>query len=83
MWSQVAWGLALQFIFGLIVLRWEVGRSILRCVANKVTTFLDYTAAGSAFVYGYLVTGQAESNVQIGTVFAFKVKTSQVFSNGS
>lgn len=64
----------MQFIFGLIVLRWEVGRMVLKCVGDKVTTFLDYTAAGSGFVYGFLVTDQNDSGISLGTVFAFKVR---------
>ena len=30
------WGLILQFIFGLIILRWDVGRAVIGCLGNKV-----------------------------------------------
>ena len=50
------WGLGLQFILGLIILRWSVGKNVFDCVGRKVKTFLDYTDAGSGFVFGYLVT---------------------------
>ena len=73
MWRQILWGLGLQFVFGLIVLRWDVGRSIIDCIGQKITTFLNYTNAGSGFVYGYLVSDQNNSQIALGFVFAFKV----------
>ncbi len=54
-WRHVTWGLALQFIFGLLILRWEHGRDFFNCLGGKVDTFLGYTDAGSSFVFGYLV----------------------------
>lgn len=50
-WRPVIWGLILQFILGLITLRWPVGRSIFQCVSGKVATFLDYAKAGASFVF--------------------------------
>jgi pyrimidine nucleoside transport protein len=69
----VTWGVALQFIFGLIVLRWDVGRQVIQCFGDKITVFLDYSNAGSGFVYGYLVTDNNASGIALGTVFAFRV----------
>lgn len=64
-WRPVIWGLILQFIFGLIMLRWPVGRSIFECVSNKVVTFLDYAKAGASFVFS--------KNIVKDGVFAFAV----------
>ncbi|KZS13467.1 Solute carrier family 28 member 3 [Daphnia magna] len=72
-WRHVMWGIALQLMFGLIVLRWDFGRRVFECLGQKVTTFLDYTNAGSSFVYGYLVTDQNTSGIALGTIFAFKI----------
>ena len=72
-WRHITWGVSLQLIFGLIVLRWDFGRSVFQCLGEKITTFLDYTNAGSGFVYGYLVTDQNTSGIALGTIFAFKV----------
>lgn len=69
----MSWGVALQFIFGLIVLRWETGRQIIDCLGKKITIFLSYTDAGSGVVYGYLVTDKNEAKIVLGTIFAFKV----------
>jgi len=54
-WRHVLWGLDLQFVFGLLILRWKVGKAVFGCLGDKVKTFLDYTDAGSGFVFGYLV----------------------------
>jgi pyrimidine nucleoside transport protein len=60
------WGLYIQFVLGLITIRWSVGRSIFQCIGDKVATFLAYTDAGSSFVYGDMLIGSG--------VFAFKVR---------
>ncbi len=54
----VAWGVSLQLLFGLLILRWELGKSVLACVSKKVDKFLAFTDAGSGFVFGFLVTQQ-------------------------
>ncbi|XP_024877586.1 solute carrier family 28 member 3 [Temnothorax curvispinosus] len=64
-WRPVIWGLILQFIFGLIMLRWSVGHSIFDCVSGKVVTFLDYAKAGANFVFSKEIVGEG--------VFAFAV----------
>jgi pyrimidine nucleoside transport protein len=58
-------GLYIQFVLGLIIIRWSVGRSIFQCLGNKVATFLSYSDAGSSFVYGNMLIDSG--------VFAFKV----------
>lgn len=30
------WGLVLQFIFGLLILRWSVGAAVFQCIGDKV-----------------------------------------------
>ncbi|OAD55339.1 Solute carrier family 28 member 3 [Eufriesea mexicana] len=50
-WRPVLSGLILQFLFGLIAIRWSVGRSIFQCLANKVETFLNYSKSGASFIY--------------------------------
>jgi len=72
-WKSVIWGTMMQFIFGLLVLRWDVGRRIIDCIGHKVTIFLNYTNTGSGFVYGYLVTDVNNSNIALGSIFAFKI----------
>ena len=39
-WRPVVWGLVLQFTFGLLILRWDVGVQIFECIGQKAVTFL-------------------------------------------
>ena len=72
-WNQVVWGIGLQFIFGLIVLRWNFGRMAIQCISDKATIFLSYSYNGSNFVYGYLVSDASSPGIALGSIFAFKV----------
>ena len=54
-WRQVIWAISLQFIFGILILRWEYGKLFFDCIGAKVDTFLEFTDDGSSFVFGYLV----------------------------
>ncbi|KFM80867.1 Sodium/nucleoside cotransporter 1, partial [Stegodyphus mimosarum] len=56
-WRHLLWGIFIQFCIGLLILRWNVGKDIFRCLGDKVKGFLDVTDKGSSFVFGYLVTG--------------------------
>ncbi|XP_040570773.1 uncharacterized transporter YutK isoform X2 [Lepeophtheirus salmonis] len=57
-WRQVIMGLIIQFLLGLLILRWDFGRNVFDCSSKKVKQFLDFTDQGSSFVYGYLVSGK-------------------------
>ncbi|XP_031330960.1 solute carrier family 28 member 3-like isoform X2 [Photinus pyralis] len=71
-WRPVFWGLILQFGFGLLTIRWDVGRNIFDCLGNKTSKFLSYASNGSAFVYGeFLVYREA--------VFAFQALSTIYF----
>lgn len=50
----LAWGIGLQFTFGLLVLYWEPGRVGLQAVADAVTRFLSFAAEGSKFLFANL-----------------------------
>jgi nucleoside permease NupC len=66
-WRPVLWGLALQFIFGLIILRTGAGRKFFEVVGDQISVFLDYSDAGASFVFG--------DSFKV-HFFAFKVSTS-------
>ncbi|KAG0421110.1 hypothetical protein HPB47_002987, partial [Ixodes persulcatus] len=61
-WYQIMWGIMLQFVLGVLVLRWAHGRDALQCIADKVKTFLSFTFDGSTFVFGYLAKGFVLTN---------------------
>lgn len=54
-WRQVAWGMGLQFVLGLMILRWPLGKAVFECAGDKVSGFLAFTDEGSGFVFGDLV----------------------------
>ncbi len=51
-WQPVLWGIALQIIFALLILRTAIGLSIFQFLGNVVTQFLDFSDAGASFVFG-------------------------------
>jgi len=73
-WSQVLWGIGIQFIMGLVVLRWRGGQCAFECISTKVATFLDFTNAGSFFIYDYLAEGTQEivPGFKLDGIFVFK-----------
>jgi concentrative nucleoside transporter, CNT family len=88
-YRTVAWGLGLQFIFALIVLKTEVGRLVFQGAAGVITRVLDFTFVGSSFVFGALgnpeVWPRVMTNVlgaegaQYSTIFAFTVLPTIIF----
>ncbi|KAG5677450.1 hypothetical protein PVAND_007208 [Polypedilum vanderplanki] len=59
-------GAIFQFLLGVILIRWTVGREIFSCFGEKISQFLNYGKHGAAFVFGdFLVTEKI--------VFAFAV----------
>ncbi|KAJ8262800.1 hypothetical protein COCON_G00152570 [Conger conger] len=48
----VLWGVALQFLFGLVILRTKAGFTAVDWVGQQVEAFLAYTDDGSKFVFG-------------------------------
>ncbi|XP_075214252.1 putative transporter YutK isoform X2 [Lycorma delicatula] len=51
-WKTVLMGILVQTLFGLTVIRWEVGRTIFMCVGDRIENFLKFGYKGAAFVYG-------------------------------
>src|SRR2546430_1829365 len=72
--KTVAWGLGLQFVFAVFVLRIHAGRIAFQKAGNAVTTLLGYAYAGSHFVFGDL----ANPGSQLG-YFAFGVLPTVIF----
>ncbi|XP_036417511.1 sodium/nucleoside cotransporter 1 [Colossoma macropomum] len=54
-WRTLFWGLGLQFVIGLFVIRTQPGYIAFNWLGAQVQTFLNYTLAGSIFVFGRLV----------------------------
>ncbi|NXG16737.1 S28A1 protein, partial [Grallaria varia] len=69
-WRAVFWGLGLEFLFGLFVLRTSPGVQAFRWMGDQIQIFLGYTTAGSGFVFG---------STLIEEVFAFQTLPIVVF----
>ena len=72
--KTVAWGLGLQFVFAIFVLRIDAGRIAFQKAGDAVTKLLGYAYAGSHFVFGDL----AKPGSQLG-YFAFGVLPTVIF----
>ena len=71
----MAWGLGLQIVFAIFVLRIDYGRRMFQIVGDAANRVLDYSYVGSEFVFGDL--GKQHSN--IGFIFAFQVLPIVIF----
>ncbi|XP_054569180.1 sodium/nucleoside cotransporter 1 isoform X1 [Eptesicus fuscus] len=69
-WRAVSWGLGLQFVLGLLVIRTEPGFIAFQWLGDQIQIFLSYTEAGSSFVFGEAL---------VKDVFAFQVLPIIVF----
>src|SRR5216683_1014891 len=72
--KTVVWGLGLQFVFAVFVLRIDAGRNAFQKAGDAVTKLLSYAHAGSHFVFGDL----ANPGSQLG-YFAFGVLPTVLF----
>jgi CNT family concentrative nucleoside transporter len=73
-WKTVAWGLGLQIVFAIGVIKWSYGQTILSKVSGVITGLLGHSADGSGLVFGYL---GIPSNPL--SVFAFAVLPTIIF----
>ena len=51
-WRPVFWGLILQFVFAILVLRWKYGYVAIKFLADEINKFIQYGFAGAAAVFG-------------------------------
>jgi len=69
-WRTVAWGLGLQVLLALFILKTPVGFAIFSFAGRLVRKFLDFSDAGASFVFGAAFTEH---------FFAFKVLPTIIF----
>jgi CNT family concentrative nucleoside transporter len=68
-------GLALQFLFAILVLRVGIGQRAMAAAGDAVTTLLGYSFAGSQFLFGDLGSRVSKN----GFIFAFQVLPTIIF----
>jgi CNT family concentrative nucleoside transporter len=86
-WRTVLWGMALQLALALFILKFQIGDfrpgyALFSAVANIVRRFLEFTNAGSYFVFGALANQELLGRVfgpENGFVFAFAALPTIIF----
>jgi CNT family concentrative nucleoside transporter len=86
-WRTVLWGMALQLGFALLILKFEVGGrrpgyEVFAAIGRGVGRFLEFTDAGSTFVFGVLANQPKMGEtfgVENGLVFAFRALPTIIF----
>ena len=88
-WSTVAWGLGLQIVFALIVLKTSIGQRVFETLGAYITKLLSFAGVGSAFVFGALGDSSLWTRVMVGalgpegaqsaSIFAFQVLPTIIF----
>ncbi len=73
--KTMLWGIGLQFLFAVFVLRFDLGKSALTSAGAAITRLLEYSFAGAEFVFGDL--GKKLSPQ--GFIFAFQVLPTIIF----
>ena len=85
----VGWGLGLQVLFALIVLKTSIGQSVFTVLGDKMRQLLEFSIVGSGFVFGALGDGSVWGRVmtgalgaegaRYGVVFAFQILPTIIF----
>src|ERR1035437_6047606 len=85
----VAWGLSLQIVFALIVLKTAIGQRVFSTLGAGINKLLGFAGVGAAFVFGPLgdsgVWGRAMNGAlgpegaRYGVIFAFQVLPTIIF----
>ena len=88
-WKTVAWGVSLQVVFAIIVLKTSVGQRVFATLGDLITRLLGFAGVGAAFVFGPLGSGTVWGRVMTGalgpdgaqyaTIFAFQVLPTIIF----
>src|ERR1700704_2184690 len=73
--KTVAWGLGLQVVFAIFVLKIELGRILFQKAGDAVNRLLSYSFEGSKFVFGAL----GAQGSPMGFFFAFQVLPTVIF----
>jgi len=73
--KTVAWGLGLQIVFAIFVLKIDLGRNLFQSAGAAVNRLLSYSYAGSQFVFGDL----GKQGSSMGFFFAFQVLPTVIF----
>ncbi|MFW5947308.1 MAG: NupC/NupG family nucleoside CNT transporter, partial [Gemmatimonadota bacterium] len=88
-WRVVLWGMELQLVFALFILKTPVGAAVFSTLNDVILALLAFTNDGASFLFGNLVqntvpvtdpaTGAVEYMAETGASFAFSVLPTIIF----
>src|SRR6476659_4291487 len=67
-WTTVAWGLGLQIVFALIVLKTAVGQRVFETLGRGMNKLLGFASVGAGFVFGPLGDSSVWSRAMVGAL---------------
>lgn len=76
----VAWGLSLQVIFALLVLKTTTGQQVFQTLGEGINRLLGFAGVGSAFVFGPLGDRDAWPRIMTATLGAEGAQYSMIFA---
>ncbi len=74
----VGWGLGLQLLFALFILRTPIGEPIFEFFGRAVNKLLSFSDQGAAFIFGALASGPGKPD-SLGFFFAFQILPTIIF----
>jgi CNT family concentrative nucleoside transporter len=74
-WRTVITGVLLQLVFGLVILKTEIGHNIFQTIGRGFNAILGYTGEGAKFLFG----GLAVPSDSLGFIFATMVLPTIIF----
>jgi len=77
-WKPVVWGMILQFVFALIILRTAPGRWFFANMNDVIVKLLSFQEEGAKFLFGALGASPGSPG-SLGFFFAFQVLTTIIF----
>jgi concentrative nucleoside transporter, CNT family len=77
-WKTIAWGVSLQFLFGLIIFRLPASHRLFLVLNDAVLVLLNASKAGSVFLFGPLAASPGETG-SIGFILVFQVLPVVIF----
>ncbi|WP_105616126.1 NupC/NupG family nucleoside CNT transporter [Vallitalea okinawensis] len=73
-WKLVITGVAMQIVFGLLILKWQPGQAAFEVLNDLVTQLLNFTKEGTAFLFGDLLNTES-----FGFIFALQILPTIIF----
>jgi len=79
-WRTVAWGLSLQVVFALIVLKTTIGQRVFSTLGDGINKLLSFAGVGSDFVFGAMGNSSVWGRVMSATLGADAARYTVVFA---